>query len=317
MFEDLSLVDRLHRDMASVRWAEPEEIRARARRRSRRTAVLAATAVLAVLSGSAYATAGQRAAPAPPIAATPGSTATATPASTVTATPAPTVPAAPAEIPQQTMLTARDVPLKTGARLSESGLGETVRVDPVLESCGRERGVLPAEPASRYSRSQTLLRAAADRAAAKGPVLTQDVYRLDPDRSRLLFGAVSLLVDACAEWQDSGSAVVAGRTEPTVTTHRWETPMTGFAGDESVMLRHVSLAPVSRAGGKAVAPTPPIEVTMVVRVGDLVTVIATGPDTLEDTVDGVRPGPTLSYAELRALGKTAARRMCAAAKPPC
>ncbi|SCG42488.1 hypothetical protein [Micromonospora inositola] len=300
MSEDLSLVDRLHRDMAAVRWAEPEEIRARARRRSRRAAVVAGTAVLAVLSGSAYATAGRPTTLAPPVAA-----------------PAPTVTAAPAEIPPQTLLTARDVPLKTGVRLSESGLGETVRVDPVLESCGRERGVPSTGPTSRYSRSQTLLRAAADRTAAPGPVLTQDVYRIDPDRGRLLFGAVSLLTDACAEWQQTGSAVLAGRTVLTVSTHRWETPITDFAGDESVILRHVSLAPRSRADGKVVSPTPPIEVTMVVRVGDLVTVIATGPDTLKDTVDGIRRGPGLSYADLTTLGRTAARRMCGAAKPPC
>ncbi|SCL19017.1 hypothetical protein GA0070624_1662 [Micromonospora rhizosphaerae] len=301
MRDDLTFAERLRRDLRDVRWAEPAEIRARARRRTRRAVVAAAAAVLAVVSSSAYAAAGRSATPAPPVAATPASTVT----------------AAPAEIPQEALLIPRDVPLKTGVRLGETGLGETVRVDPVLESCGRDRGVPSTEPTSRYSRSQTLLRAAADRTAAPGPVLTQDVYRIDPDRSRLLFGTVSLLLDACAEWQHTGSVVLAGRTVPTVSTHRWETPITNFAGDESVMLRHVSLAPRSRADGTTVAATPPIEVSMVVRVGDLVTVIATGPDTLEDTVDGPRRGPGLSYADLAALGRTAAGRMCPAANPPC
>ena len=42
MAEDLTFVDRLHRDLREVHWPEPAEIRARARRRSRRTAVLSA-----------------------------------------------------------------------------------------------------------------------------------------------------------------------------------------------------------------------------------------------------------------------------------
>ncbi|MEV0805057.1 hypothetical protein [Micromonospora sp. NPDC050200] len=301
MRENLSFVDRLHRDLREVRWAEPAEIRARARRRSRRTATLAAAAVLAVLSGSAYAVAGRSETPAPPIAATPVWT------------------AAPgrAEIPQEALLSPGDVRLKTGVRLGEAGLGETVRVDPVLESCGRERGVPATAVTSRSSRSQTLLRPAADRSALSGPVLSQDVYRVDPGHGQLLFGTVTLLLRACAEWQLAGTMPLKGGMVPTVNTHRWELSDSRFAGDESVMLRHRSLAPRSRAAGKTTEPTPPVEVTMVVRVGDLVTVIATGPGTVKDAVEDAPPDSGLSYPELETLGRTAAGRLCVAANPRC
>ncbi|MEU5947470.1 hypothetical protein ABZ793_18135 [Micromonospora sp. NPDC047465] len=300
MRDETRFVDRLHRDLRDVRWPEPAEIRARARRRSRRTALTAAVAVLAVMSGSAYAVAGRPVSPPPPVAATLVSPAH----------------AASAEVPQEALLTPRDVPLKTGVQLGETGVVEPVRVDPVLESCGRERGVPSGPATSRYSRSRTLLRAPVD-PTTRQPVLTQDVYRVDPGQGRLVFGLVGLLLNACAEWQLAGSAFVDGRTVPTVQTHRWETPASGFAGDESVMLRHVSLAPRSAGDGKVVAATPAVEVTMVVRVGDLVTVVATGPGAVADTVDGVRPGRGLSHAELEALGRTAAHRMCAAANPGC
>ncbi|MBM0259073.1 hypothetical protein [Micromonospora sp. 4G55] len=301
MREDLHFVDRLHRDLGGVRWAEPAEIRARARRRSRRTATLAATAVLAVLSGSGYlaaARSGTPVPPAPPVAAVPSSTAA----------------AGPAEIPWEAMLSARDVRLKTDVQISEAGLGEAVRVDPLLEACGRERGVPSAAAAtSRYSRSQTLLRPAVDGAAA--PVLTQDVYRIDPAQGRLLFGTVAVLLDACAKWKLTGSGQLGGGTVATVTQHRWERSVSGFAGDESVLLRHVSLAPVSVADGRTLGKLPPVEATMVVRVGDLVTVITTGPNTLQ--ADDTRPGPGLSQADLEGLGRTAAGRLCVAADPRC
>ncbi|MEV4479340.1 hypothetical protein [Micromonospora coxensis] len=297
MREDPYFVDRLHRDLNAVRWAEPGEIRALARRRSRRTALLAATAVLAVMSGTAYAAIGRSVTPAPPVAATP----------------APVV--VPAEIPSEVLLAPSDVPLRTGVQLGESGLGETVRVDPLLESCGRQRGVPSTGPTSRSSRSQTLMRPATGGPTA--PVLTQDVYRLEPRHGRLLFGTVSVLLDACAEWRSTDAMPLAGGSAPTVSTHRWQAPVSGFAGDESVMLRHTSVPPRGRADATVVTTLPPTEVTMVVRVGDLVTVIATGPDVAEEAVDGTRPGLRLSRAQLETLGRTAARRLCVAATPGC
>ncbi|MEV4463011.1 hypothetical protein AB0J51_05240 [Micromonospora echinofusca] len=305
MRDETRFVEQVHRDLRDVRWPEPAEIRARARRRSRRTALTAAVAVLVVVSGSAVAVgewAGRKDAPPAPLSA-------ATFASPATA--------ARAEIPQEALLTPADVPLRTGVQLGEAGLMEPVRVDPVLESCGRDRGVPADPPTSRYSRSRTLLRVSADPTTRHPALLTQDVYRVDPGQGRLVFGLVGILLNACAEWQSSGPALLHGRPLVAVRTHRWETPVSGFAGDESVMLRHVSLGSRDRSAGKAAAPDASVEVTMVVRVGDLVTVVATGPGALEDRVDAARPGDGLSYADLETLGRTAARRMCASAVPGC
>ena len=46
MRDDPTFVEQIQRDLRDVRWLEPEEIRSRARRRSRRTAVLSAVTVL-------------------------------------------------------------------------------------------------------------------------------------------------------------------------------------------------------------------------------------------------------------------------------
>ncbi|WP_433389959.1 hypothetical protein [Micromonospora sp. KLBMP9576] len=310
MRDDVTLVEQVRRDLRDVRWPEPAEIRARARRRSRCTALTAAVATLAVLSGSAYAAAGRSGSSSPLITA-----ASESPAPLVVAASVSPAHVVPSEIPQEALLAPGDVPLRTGVQLGETGLAEPVRIDPLLESCGHERGVPSVVPTSRYSRSRTLLRASVD-PAVRRPALTQDVYRVDPGQGRLVFGFVGMLLNACAQWQLTGSALVDGRPVRTVDTHRWEAPVSGFAGDESVMLRHVSLTPRGSVGGPAVAANPSVEVTVVVRVGDLVTVVATGPDTVADTVDA-RPGQSLSNAYLETLGRTAARRMCVASNPGC
>ncbi|MEE3919679.1 hypothetical protein V2I01_19275 [Micromonospora sp. BRA006-A] len=73
--DDLAFIDVMQRDLRNVRWAEPAELRARARRRSRRTVAAAAVTVLALTSGTAFVAAGRAAPPAPaPVAASPSVT---------------------------------------------------------------------------------------------------------------------------------------------------------------------------------------------------------------------------------------------------
>ncbi|MFJ6195180.1 hypothetical protein [Micromonospora sp. NPDC092111] len=295
MGEDLSFVDRLHRDLREVRWPEPAEIRARARRRSRRTAVLATAATLALVSGSAAAVAGRPTAPLPVVPVAPVAALTR------------------AEIPVGALLAPADVPTSTGVRLGETGLAETVRVDPLLESCGRERGVSARLPVSRSSRSQTLLHPAAGNRAPAVPALSQDVYRLEPPGGRWLFGEIDRLLNACAEWRLSRSTLT-GQEVQADEVHRWELPVRDFAGDQSMLLRHVSQQPGKRPDERRTGAVPQIETTLVVRVGDLVTVVEPAPDTVADQIDG---GPGMSFADLTALGRTAAKRMCPTANPPC
>jgi hypothetical protein len=296
MRDDLTFVERVHRDLRDVRWPEPEEIRSRARRRSRRAAALAAAAVLAVTSGSVYVATGRPQQSVPPPAA---------------ATPEPGT----AEIPQGALLTASDFAAPTGVQLGDSGLGETVRLDPLLKRCGGERGLPPVDPASRYSRSLTFLSPGESSRTPVRAALSQDVYRVDPVVGAQLFGQIKMLLNACGKWQAVAPSMVAGRPAPAESEHHWELAVSGFAGDESAIVRHGTLPPRTSLGGGTSGVTGSIEVTIVVRVGDLVTVLAPAPEVVADKTEGTGPG--LSYADLEALGRTAARRLCLAANPRC
>ncbi|MGC4878124.1 hypothetical protein ACLQ26_17935 [Micromonospora sp. DT43] len=286
--DDLAFVERVHRDLRDVTWPEPEEIRAAARRRRRRTAALAAVAVLAAVAGPAYALK-DRAEP-PPTAAT---------RVPVDASPAR------AEIPLDSLLAVTEVPVKNAVQLGDAGLGETVRLDPTLQRCGDDRGVAAVPAYSRYSRSQTLLSPTRDGRAPARVELSQDVYRLDPLVSARLFTHLRALLDACPEWHVVENVVSAGETTPNESKHAWETAASSFAGDESILVRHVPFAPRGPASGRTLQRSTPVGMTVVVRVGDLVTVLV--PD----------PGLGLGDADLEALGRTAAQRLCPAANPAC
>ncbi|MEU5904365.1 hypothetical protein ABZ780_08315 [Micromonospora sp. NPDC047467] len=287
MRDDPTFVERVHRDLSDVRWPEPQEIRARARRRSRRTAALAAVAVLAAVTGPAYALTER--------AATPPETAVPKPVGTM----------ATADIPQESLLTPSEVPVVTGVQLGDAGLGELVRLDPVLQRCGDDRGLPEVRAYSRYSRSQTLLSPTRDGGGPVRAELSQDVYRLDPGASGQLFAQLRSLLSACREWRYSGSIVVDGETTSAEIAHAWEMAASDFAGDDSILVRHVPYAPLGPPAGIKLRPTGRVDMTLVVRVGDLVTVLVPGSDL------------TLSDAEFEALGRAAAQRMCAAAIPSC
>ncbi|MEU7608629.1 hypothetical protein [Micromonospora sp. NPDC049204] len=285
--DDLAFVERVHRDLRDVRWPEPEEIRATARRRRRRTAAFAAVAVLAAVTGPAYALTERTSAP------------------PTTAVPVATQSPARAEIPLDALLAVTEVPVKGAVQLGDAGLGEVVRLDPTLQRCGDGRG-LPAVPAySRYSRSQTLLSPTGAGRAPTRVELSQDVYRVDPLVSARLFTHLRALLDVCPEWHVVENVVAAGETTPNESKHAWETAASNFAGDESILVRHVPFAPRGPASGRTLQRSSPVGMTVVVRVGDLVTVLV--PD----------PGLGLGDADLEALGRTAARRLCPEANPAC
>ncbi|MEU1888157.1 hypothetical protein [Micromonospora sp. WMMD987] len=305
MSEVPHFVDRLHRDLREVDWPEPAEIRARARRRSRRTAALSALTVLAVLAGSAVVvrqrSTVQSSTPAAPVAAS-----ASTPAR--------------AEIPLDALLAPADLVTEARVRLGGTGLGETVQVDPLLESCGRDREVTAQLPVSRASRSQTLLRPPDDADASTRPVLTQDVYRIEPTRGRWFFDEIDRLLTACSTWNLPTSTPAAGQ-QPVRTDqeHRWEPSVRDFAGDQSVLLRHEARQPRAEPDGKPVGTPSTVENTLVVRVGDLVTVVVPARETVVDRVDGTEPGT--DYGPLIDVGRAAASRLCPAANrpagPPC
>lgn len=292
MRDDARFVELVHRDLREVRWPEPTEIRAAARRRSRRTAMASAAAVLVVASVAAVGV-GRAGTPAPPPAATAGGR---------------------AEIPVEAMLTPADVPAKSDERLGDTGIGEAVRVDDVLRACAQDQG-LPADgTVSRYSRSQTLIGAAAVKGFAPNrmPVVSQDVYRLQAGAPARVFAELDRLVAACSSWPEVSPVQGETGTVTATVVHRWTVAASDFAGDQAVLLRHAISVPLDPATGKPVGITPFPEDRLVVRVGDLVTVLVPG----ESLRLGV-PGNRVTQAQLLDLARAAAGRMCAAANPGC
>ncbi|MGW1057185.1 hypothetical protein [Micromonospora rubida] len=305
MRDDLMFAERMHRELREVRWPEPAEIRARARRRSWRTAVAAAIAVLAVASVSAVAVGGRDGAVAP-----------------LTSwsdrrlfQPEPE-PSGQAEIPQEALLEPADVGVRSNVRLGDTGLGEQVQVDPLLEICADGRGLSGQQTVSRYSRSQTLLQkdTHGQTWSSGGPVLTQDVYRLAPEASARFFNGLDRTVTACAGWTEVAPRPWGPGTVTVSVTHTWRAVERDFAGDEAVLLRQALSQPVDVATGKPLDVQFPSETRMVVRVGDLVTVIVPASELGVDLPSSLR---RTSDAELLELSRTAARRLCVAANPSC
>ncbi|MEU9505051.1 hypothetical protein AB0D32_02060 [Micromonospora sp. NPDC048170] len=278
MRDEMTFVEQVRREMRDVRWPEPAEIRARARRRSRRTALTAAVAVLVVVSGSAVMVgdwSGRRGLFPP---ASPPSVAR-------------------VEIPSAALLQQGDLTTRTGLQLSEAGLGGTVDVGVGLGRCasGRESGA-PAQE-SWVSRSQTVLRP-----AGGGVLVVQDLHRMRGDGAVRFFDGLRRQLAVCREWRETRSIEWGGEPVTVEDVHRWDVPRRNFAGDDSLLVRHYVSATLGPTAGQVPDRPSPPDATVVLRVGDLVSVLLLEP---------------ASEGELVRLAGVAARRMCAAANPSC
>ncbi|WFF08541.1 hypothetical protein O7622_08335 [Micromonospora sp. WMMD1076] len=287
--DDLAFIDVMRRDLRNVRWAEPAELRARARRRSRRAVAAAAVAVLALTSGTAFVAAGRAASPRPaPIAASPSVT-----------------PWSATDVPTEALLQPSDLRPAGTTPWNDAGLGEEIRLDQLLEVCRQDQGLRTEWVKSRYSRSVTLLRQRPGTSdpSDRQPVALQDVYRLAAQDGERLFDGLPALLAPCRTWRSAGQVEVKGKRIQAEVVHSWQTVDSGFAGDESVLVRHtVGKGRRLDTGAPLGAGSPPRE-QAVVRVGDLVTVLRTGSGGDE--------------VVLRDLARVAAERMCVAANPGC
>ncbi|GAB3065194.1 hypothetical protein [Micromonospora schwarzwaldensis] len=286
--DDLTFIEVMQRELRTVRWAEAAELRARARRRSRRTAGAAvAVAVLTLTSGAALVTRGGTTPPTP---------AAARPSVSVWAA---------AEVPAEALLQPSDLRPALTKPWTEAGLGEEVRLDRMLEYCRQQQGLRTTWEQSRYSRSVTMVRErTGGRDQREGQVLAmQDLYRIAPDRADRLFDGLSALLAPCGKWRYTGPAEWRGKTVDAEVVHSWQEVDHDFAGDESVLVRHTVSQGRRLDTGALLGDAPVTGDRAVVRVGDLVTVLQTGPDG-----DEVR---------LRELARLAAERMCRAADPGC
>ncbi|MGN9807959.1 hypothetical protein ACTMSW_01190 [Micromonospora sp. BQ11] len=277
--------ERLHRELSGVRWPEAAELRARARRRSRRTTALAAAAVLVLASGSVAVAAGRPRDLVAPVAAGPSR----------------------AEIPLEALVPAPDLPEPAEPPLIQSGIEEPVRVDDMLMACLKDKGIAAEWVISRYSRSQTVPRSR----QVGGPLLRQELYRIRPEVAGDVFDGLDRAIWACPTVRDTAMAEWRDQIVPVAIQRSWTVLDRDFAGDRSVVVRYRE----SPVPGERVAVAHAETLRAVVQVGDIVMVLA--PAGYQLTVPTDFP-PVLTRAELRALARTAAARLCVAvADLPC
>ncbi|WP_433285124.1 hypothetical protein [Micromonospora sp. CA-244673] len=293
--DDLTFVELVQRELHTVRWPEPAELRSRARRRSRLTVVAAAVSVLAVAAGSAVAVAAHTPT-APTVAAVVGASAER------------------AGVPQEALLAEADLPVLADMELGESGAREPVEIDKLLVTCAREQGESVAPVVSRHSRSRSLLRnlAAGQSNTAPMPLLTQDLYRVEPGAADRVFTDLDRFVTSCSSWRQTTPVLRDGRAGQVSIVYGWQVTARDFAGDRAVLLRHTEKA--AEPDEPLIQPESGETVRMVVQVGDLITVFGPLYGPVSQTSGEL---PLFTDDELRGLARTAAERMCAAANPPC
>ncbi|WP_434742874.1 hypothetical protein [Micromonospora sp. SH-82] len=303
MRDDAAFVKELRDELSQVCWLAPEEIRARGEWRSRRVLLLTFAVVLVMVSGAGVVVVARHLLPSAPTTVT-GPTLLAEPQSRLDDGPLagdltwPLAEPDSGEIPAQALLQPADLPTGVGEHLTELGLGETVEVNPMLEACRQERGLPSQAVSSQLSRSQTLL----GTGPAPDLLLMQDVYRVAPQTATRFFTDLDVRMAPCASWRSVGDVEIDGRPYQAAATHRFTVSARDFAGDGSVLLRHTMTAPIDQSDGRQLGPSDRTD-SVVVRVGDLVTVLRLGPESTEK--------------ELRRLAGVAAQRMCVASRPTC
>ncbi|SCL18746.1 hypothetical protein [Micromonospora inyonensis] len=288
-----TLADRIAVDLATVRWPEPAEIRARARRRARRQMVGAAVALVLVTVGVVAVLRPTDGVAPPPVAVPP-----------LVVTPM-VDPAVRGEIPPEVLLRPTDLREQSDLPLTASGLGESIRLDDRLAACRAAQGLPTRWETSLWSRSQAILRDRPDGYdhPPSDVLFTQDVHRVTPEVAGNFFRGLEGLVAPCATWRSVGPTDWQGRTVTGEAVHRWVLADRDFVGDEAALLRHSVSEPLDRATGEPLGGLPRQTSLAIVRVRDLVTVIM--------------PGQSMSDDELTRLARVAATRLCRAANPPC
>ncbi|MGC5018525.1 hypothetical protein [Micromonospora sp. DT47] len=299
--DDLTFAERVGCDLRDVRWPAPAEIRARARRRTIRTAVVTPTVLALVFAGGWAALAGRpvdRPAPAPADSATPTPAVT-TPAATPSPLPTFVVPGDPAWIGPEALLQPEDV--GPGMRLHGEDSFEPRERQPwtfdLTGTCPAYAGLrVTAHQRYRYLRIHTVERVADYNGLEAVEV---EVERYSGRGAQQVLADMRKVASACAR-SEYDSPEDSTPSHPARAYHRWAVLSSGFAGDESLLVRHERFVRERGTGRQMGDHT--VTLLAVVRVGDLVTVLSSGNRT---------------EARMRELARSAAHRMCAAADPPC
>ncbi|MEU8079283.1 hypothetical protein AB0B31_28040 [Catellatospora citrea] len=232
------LVDRVAAELTAVRWADPEQLRATARRRTLRT-VLAVPVVLVVLVAGVWTAAGTGpAAPVPDVAASgtgPGVTALPTPeASPSPSAATPSAAALPPLIPVEALLQAEDVgPDAILANQAAFAPGEQVFFLG-HEECPAYAGLKIGAPA-RYTAMQIHTVVTGDPSDADSDRVFVDTRRYTAKDAAQVLADARRFVRACRSYRSSSEA--STEHDPAYAEVSWSVLAEGFAGDESVLVR--------------------------------------------------------------------------------
>lgn len=271
------LIANLDTQLATVPWPPAVQVRARARRQTRRraTAAFLATSV-AVVAAVAVGTA----------VAVPhrGASTAAVPRSSSSAVPAASPPTTPSgAIPPEALLQPEDVGpslVIERANVLEGGAGYyanamTVKsvLPPVEAMCPAYQDLnLPPRP-SLYYREQSLQRPAIapERLEQVDPEVHEAVVRLTNEAAAAqVLHDVRTVVTSCARYVSAGPITQDGTVMQVEATHEWSVPEANFTGTESMIVRHVIT--LRRAGSGEVMQRSAY-LSGYVRVGDLVAVL--------------------------------------------
>jgi len=286
------LANRLARDFTTVRWPEPGQIRARARRRTVRTAAGAPLAVILVVVAVAWAL---RAGSASPSSTGPA----AGPPRTLPATTATTPVDDGTSIPIDALLQPEDV---GPARHVENEYTYPGGVYPAWtfshEQCPAYAG-LKIRAFLKYD-FMRIHQIAPDRPEDFDSLAVfVEAHRYPDDTAATVMGDVRRIVAACRRY-DGGPSEASTPERPAHGVHTLTLLDDAFAGSESLLIRHHTISVDDRTGEQVGDPITMIYV--VVRVNDLVTTIGRYTD---------------DRAAVQALGSRAAARLCLAANPRC
>lgn len=248
------LVDRVAAELTAVHWADPEQLRATARRRTLRT-VLAVPVVLVVLAAGVWTAAGGGpSAPVPDVAASAtGPAVTASPSPAAVPSPAPSVatPSAdtsPLLIPVEALLQAEDV--GPGAILENQLVFSPGEQGLILgdEACPAYGGLKIVAPA-RYTAMRIHTVVTGDPGDADSDRVFVDTRRYTAKDAAQVLADARRFVRACRSYRAGTEA--STEQNPAHAEVSWSVLAEGFAGDESVLVRRRYVSVLDSAGEPA------------------------------------------------------------------
>lgn len=293
-----SLPERLAADLAVVHWPEPDEIRARARRRTYRGLVVVPAAVLLVVAAVWAGAGAGREDHDSHVATPPTSEAPAPTASGPTVLPTFVVPGNPAWIPPEALLQPAD--LGTGYEITNDHSWEPGQYPTWTFNFD---GMCPAYAPLDVTAYQRYLFMRINTVGKNvqqdgGQAVHEEVMRFPGDTAKQVVADARRVVAACPQFTTDSEA--STEQHPAYAVHRWVLVDNDFAGDESLLLRQ-GVTHVERATDQELGD-PSLDLYAVVRVGDLVAVVQT-----DDYDEG----------RVRQLARRAAAWLCTAATHRC